>query len=351
MKQWKELLLSPDDTVQCALELLDKAGSQFAMVLDEYGRLLGVLTDGNIRRGLLNQIGLGQVVRCVMEKDAITVSPEVRAEKALAIMEEKGILYLPVVDERGRVLSLWSYRFFHGHTPLDTPVVLMAGGRGVRLGELTKNCPKPMLTVGSKPILEHTVFTLHSQGFRNFYITLNYRGQMIEDHFGDGSKFGISITYLKENKPLGTAGALSMLPNDLGSSFIVMNGDILTRCNFRLLSAQHAVSGAAATMVTKLHQVQIPYGVVNSSKDGSLCSVDEKPMLSYAVSAGINVFSPSALPFVPKDTFFDAPQLVMAIKNADLPVKVYPIDDYWLDIGRVDDYRKANSEFDVYFEN
>jgi len=350
MKDWEKLLLKPDDTIQQALRVIDAASSQLALVADTPGRLLGIVTDGNIRRGLLAGRTLADPVSAVMNTAPTTVRPDMGAHAALALMWEHEFTHLPVVDENGLLLNCWSRKSLLTETVLDTPVALMAGGLGSRLGQLTENCPKPMLKVGGKPLLEIILQSFLDHGFRNFFIAVNHHAVIIEEYFGDGAGFGVSIRYLREKKRLGTAGALSMLPKGLSRPVIVMNGDILTRFNPRLLLETHNINNAAATMVVRRHEMQAPYGVVRSSPEGRLLDIEEKPVLPFCIHAGINVLSSEALSLVPKNSFFDIPDLFKEILARNMPAQVYEINEYWLDIGRMADFEQAANDYQKYWQ-
>ena len=343
MIDWTTLLLSPEDTMHRALERIDNAGTQFVLVVDDMRHLLGIATDGDIRRSLLAGCRPEGKLQSIMQTTPVTVSVAMQANAVLDLMLECDFTHLPVIDDHGCIVALWSRKELQSRQPLACPVVFMAGGRGSRLGDLTRDCPKPLLRVGGRPILEIALESFREAGFRNFFIALNYHAQMIEEYFGDGSRQNVSITYLREEKRLGTAGPLSLLPA-ISEPVIVMNGDILTRLNPRLLFSQHAMNDSAATMVVKQHDVTVPYGVVHTDQEGELDFVEKKPILSFSVSAGINVFSPEAITCIPPDTYFDVPDLYAAIKGKGLTVKTYALTDYWLDIGRLDDYRKADAD-------
>jgi NDP-sugar pyrophosphorylase family protein len=220
----------------------------------------------------------------------------------------------------------------------------MAGGLGQRLQPLTENCPKPLLKVGGKALLETTLENFCEEGFKYFYFSVNYRAQMIMDYFGDGSRWGVSIKYLHEKKRLGTAGALSLLPIKPLEPVLIMNGDILTKINTAKLLKFHLENRSAATICVKEQRNQIPYGVVDFEKN-QLRNIDEKPVQHFFINAGIYVISPEVLDYVPEDTFFDITDLIKAIMKDKKEITVFPIREYWIDIGRLDDYEKANLEF------
>lgn len=341
---WKKFTLTPEATIREALEAINQ-GYQFALVTDKDERLLGVVTDGNVRRGLLNGMGLDAPVTAVMNVSPCVVHDNTDMQTVLSLMQEKDFSHIPVLDASDRLVRVWSRRELVATTVLSNPVVLMAGGLGTRMGELTKDCPKPMLPVGGRPILEIVLQNLKESGFRNIFLAVNYQAEKIEKHFGNGETFGLHIDYLREEKRLGTAGALSLLPEKPDMPVVVMNSDILTRLNIRLLLQQHNARGALATMVVIDHKIQLPYGVVDSLPDGRLSDIREKPTATFPVSAGINVLDPEAWDYIPSDEFLDMPDLLRTMLSDNKKIQVYHTDEYWLDIGRMDDYSKADADF------
>ena len=229
------------------------------------------------------------------------------------------------------------------------PVVLMVGGLGTRLRPLTNDCPKPLLKVGNKPILETIVENFIEEGFYEFYFAVNYKSEMIEKYFGDGSRFGIKINYIREKNRMGTVGALSLLPEKLKESAIVMNGDLLTKVNFGKLLDYHKEQEALATMAVREYTYQIPYGVIHFA-DSKIIGIEEKPSQSFFVNAGIYVLSPEAVARVDKEKFFDMPDLFNEIIKDGKITAAFPIREYWLDIGKIDDFEKAQGEFREVFE-
>ena len=344
MMNWKSLRLFPQQSVYDALTCIDTAGTQFALVTDSRDIILGVITDGNIRRSLLAGISLESPVTEVMSTSPYTTDENTSAVRALHLMEEKGYSHLPVIDEKKTVCWVWSRKELQGAAPLANTVVLMAGGLGTRLGELTKDRPKPMLHVGDRPILKTVLESFIHFGFQHFFLAVNYMAEVITDHFGDGSRLGCHIQYLRESKRMGTAGALSLLPPQ-GAPFLVANADILTQLNMRCLLYEHLAKKSPATMVVKRHTIQVPYGVVDSDATGIMFDVREKPEFNFHVSAGIYALSPETLSLIPPDSFFDMPQLFqILIKRGQLP-RVLETQDYWLDIGRLSDYELAQKDF------
>jgi NDP-sugar pyrophosphorylase family protein len=220
----------------------------------------------------------------------------------------------------------------------------MAGGKGTRLAHLTQTCPKPMLKVGDKPLLETIIERFRAQGFSNFCISLNYLGDMISDHFGDGGPWDVKITYVREDEPRGTAGALSLLENRPVDPIIVLNGDILTRMDFGALLAFHREHEAAATVCLREYRFQVPYATVEL--DGPrIQRLLEKPVQSYLVNAGVYCLDPEVLGLVPREGRVDMPDLLNALMEQGRPVGSFPIHEYWLDIGQMQDFHTAQTDY------
>jgi dTDP-glucose pyrophosphorylase len=349
MKTWEKALVRADSTLLEALETIDIAGCQIALVVDEQRRLLGTLSDGDVRRGLLKGLALADRVAVAMHSDPISARTLDSRQSILALMRRLSLHQIPVVDADGIVVGLKTLNDYLAAPVRDQWVVIMAGGRGVRLDELTRETPKPMLRVGSRPLLETIIREYVQQGFRNFWLAVNYKAEQIEAHFGDGAAFGAQIRYLRELQRLGTAGALSLLPEKPTEPFIVTNADLLTKEDYAEMIDRHVASGADATMAVRDYEMQVPFGVVRE-KDGSIEAIEEKPIRHFVVSAGMYVLSPQAIEFVPKDTLFDMPSLFDVLAQSGKRTRCHPVEGYWLDIGRATDYQKANSDFDEVFQ-
>ena len=255
---------------------------------------------------------------------------------------------MPVLDAEGRLVDLATVDDLFGVTPKDTRIVLMAGGLGTRLRPLTETIPKPMLPVGGKPLLEQIIGVFADQGFWRISISVNYRAEMVRDHFGDGSDFGVEIDYVEEDRAMGTAGALSLLPDKPDAPFVVMNGDLLVALQFSELLSFHKDMRATGTMVVRDYEYQVPYGVVRS-ENGLMTAIEEKPVERFFVNGGIYILSPEALDHLTPDEPLDMPDLLTRITGTGGRVGVYPLRDYWRDIGRIDDLEAARSEFDSVF--
>jgi dTDP-glucose pyrophosphorylase len=348
MKDWEHTLVGPETTLREALETIDRTGTQMALVVDGRRRLLGTLSDGDARRGLLRGLGLNDRVSAAMHTQPTVARAGEDTQSILTTMRGLGLHQLPIIDTRGIVVGLQVVDDYFAQPTRDHWVILMAGGLGSRLQELTRDTPKPMLKVGSRPLLETIVRGFAEQGFRNFYFAVNYKAEQIEAHFGNGSALGVEIRYLRERKRLGTAGALSLLPELPSKPILVTNADLLTKEDYGDMLDRHTASGADATMAVRDYEMQVPFGVVRH-RDGVIEGIDEKPTQRFVVSAGIYVLSPTAVRQVPSDTFFDMPALFEQLVRTGGHTRCHPIDGYWLDIGRVADYEKAKTDFDEVF--
>ncbi|RJG23856.1 nucleotidyltransferase family protein [Massilia cavernae] len=348
MKSWKNALIGPATSLRMALETINQVGCQIALVVDGNGRLLGTLSDGDARRALLDGRSLSTPVTAVMHATPTCVSESDDRQARLVKMRRCGVHQLPVLDRDGIVVGLETVDDFLNTPERDEWVVIMAGGLGSRLSELTHNTPKPMLQVGSRPLLETIVRGYADQGFRNFYLAVNYKAEQIEHHFGDGSELGVNVHYLREQKRLGTAGALSLLPSRPDKPIVVTNADLLTKENYTYMVDQHIDNEADATMGVREYEMQVPFGVV-MERDGHIESIEEKPVQRFTVSSGMYVLSPCALDLVPANQFFDMPSLFEAMVGKGMRTRCHRINGYWLDIGRLPDFERANLEFDEVF--
>src|SRR5690554_107549 len=344
MKPWRKALVNSDASLEQAIEVLDKAALRIALVVDASDRLLGTLTDGDVRRALLKHLPLETPVNQVMNGQPKTAEQSWTESRILAVMEQHELLQLPLVDAEKRVVGLANLHDILNKHRHDNPVFLMAGGFGTRLRPLTNNCPKPMLKVGDKPILEQILLNFVEAGFHRFYISTHYMPEVIRDYFGDGEKWGISIQYVHEEEPLGTGGALGLLPHDeIDQPLFMMNGDLLTSLNLHSFLEFHETHNGVATMCVREYEHQVPYGVITS--DGTqIKSMVEKPVHRFFVNAGIYLLDPALVKSVVPGTRIDMPTLLEGQIDGGNAVNMFPIHEYWLDIGRMDDFHKAQTE-------
>lgn len=348
MKTWQAALINPQTTLREALQVIDRTGGRIALVVDARRQLLGTLSDGDIRRGLLKGLGLADVVALAMHEHPTSARVDDDRASVLAQMRRLGFHQMPVVDAENRVVGMQTLDDFLAAPVRDNWVVIMAGGLGTRLSELTQSTPKPMLRVGSRPLLETIVRNLADQGFSHLFLAVNYMADQIEAHFDDGGQFGVEIRYLREPQRLGTAGALGLLPNAPTAPVIVINADLLTKEDFGQLLDRHVLSGAEATMAVRNYEMQVPFGVVRE-REGTIEAIEEKPVQRFLVNAGIYVLSPQALQKVQAGEYLDMPTLFQRLVDEGCTTRCCPITGFWLDIGRLGDYERANDEFGAHF--
>ena len=345
-------LVKENATLREVMACIDQNAKGIALVVNDSHQLLGTITDGDIRRAILNNISIDSHVSELLAKKPsasryqkpITVSRDVSRSECMEIMERHEIHQLPVIDEDGKVVGLVTLGELVTLDSLPLQAVIMAGGFGARLRPLTEDTPKPMLPVGDRPLMEHTIELLRHSGIRNVSITTHYQAEKITSHFGDGKEFGVNIDYVPEEKPLGTAGALGLL-QDLDEPLLVINGDILTRVDFRAMLDFHQEHSADLTVGVRLYDFKVPFGVIES--DGSkVLDVQEKPEVQFLVSAGIYLLEPSVRKFIPKNERSDMPNLIRRVIDDGGQVVNFPIVEYWLDIGHHRDYERAQTDLE-----
>ena len=340
-KSWKESLLTPEATVKNAKCVIGSSSMHVVFVTNEQGKLLGIVTQSDYRKGLLKYVDNQSPITTIMNKSPKTVLVTESESKIREFFIKTHLAHLPVVDKDGMLINV---EYYDDHLKIDKQdnwVIIMAGGQGSRLRPLTTDIPKPLLKVGSKPILETIIDNCISYGFKKFYLSVNYKAQVIEDYFGDGSKWGIQISYLKEKKQKGTAGSLSLLPETPSKPFIVMNADLITDLNFQDLINFHLEHGSVATICVKEYDFTVPYGVVQVN-EGAIKRMEEKPVHKFFVNAGIYVLDPMVLGFINENKSLDMTDLLDKIVEGNQNTSVFPIHEYWLDIGCEEDYRYAN---------
>ena len=346
---WKQIAIPPDANVRQAMETIDRGAKQIALVIEDACHLSGTITDGDIRRALLKGRQLDDPVAEIMNPNPVTGLVEEDRRIWQRTMQRHSLRHLPILDKRGCVVDLVEY-LVPTEPSRTTPVIIMAGGLGSRLHPLTENLPKPLIQVGPKPVLETIIENFAEQGFENIHLCLNYKGDMIRDYFGDGERLGVHIGYIREDRRLGTAGALSLLPDRPAEPIIVMNGDLLTKVDFVRLLEFHNKQEFVATMAVREYSHQIPYGVLRIGDGYRIQQLTEKPVERHYVNAGIYVLSPEALQLVPEQKFYDMPTLFQRLMDMQRPVGSFPLRDYWIDIGRIEDLERASAEFAEMFE-
>ncbi len=348
MKNYKNIVISESSSIKEALKVIDNGAMQIALVTNSDEKLIGTLSDGDIRRGLLNNLSLEDSIESIIFKTPAVCKIDDSKEKIIEIALEKKIHHIPVIDKNGKLVGIEEVDELLKPVQKTNKVVLMVGGLGTRLKPLTDHTPKPMLKVGNKPILETIILSFKKYGFTNIILTVRYKAEIIEEHFGNGSKFGVTIEYVYENKRMGTAGALSLIKDKLNEPFFVMNGDLLTKINFEHMMSYHIQNNTIATMGVREYDFQVPYGVVNVKAE-NIISIEEKPVHSFFVSGGIYILSNEVLAYIPDDKFYDMPTLFENIIKDEKRSISFPIREYWLDIGRIEEYERANNEYQEVF--
>lgn len=341
-KDWQRAVLSVNSKIKDSVYNLECSKMQIVLVVDDNKKLVGTITDGDIRRALLNGLNMDDSVLKAMNSHALVVPSSMGNDLVKQTMKANKLLQLPVVDESEKLvgLHLWS----DSATNVDVRsniMIICAGGLGKRLRPRTENCPKPMLEVRGKPILEHIINKAREEGFKDLFISTYYLGHMIEDYFEDGQKWGVNIQYLREKEPLGTAGALSLISEIPENTFIVTNGDVLTQISYGNLLEFHKKHNSIATMAIRRHEMQNPFGVVKL-RGLEIEGFEEKPTISSNINAGVYAFNPQVLNYIPNKKFMDMPSLFENLKSKESSLFAYPMHEDWLDIGRISDLQKAN---------
>jgi dTDP-glucose pyrophosphorylase len=346
MSNVRETLIACTATIKQVIETIERAQAKVALVIDDGQRLIGTVTDGDVRRGLLRGFDLGAPATQIMNAHPRVAGINDDPAEILDMMRRNICRQVPIVDGEGRVIALKTLEDVLTVPTRPNWVLLMAGGRGQRLRPLTDECPKPMLLIGGRPILQIILESMARDGFERFFISVNYKRQMVQEHFGDGSRWNVQIEYVEEdeNRPLGTAGPLGLLPPPPQHPMIVMNGDILTKVAFGALLDFHAEHASAGTMCVRDYMLEVPYGVI-AADDHRLSEIVEKPVQRFLVNAGIYVLEPHAVEMVPRGVAYDMTTLFEEIRRKGLAASVFPVREYWMDIGRIDDFNKANDDY------
>jgi len=345
----QNIILYTTNTIKEALEIIDKGTLRIAVVIDNNGKLLGTLNDGDIRRAWLNNYTMESSIEDIYWKTPTTCYIDDDKETIIQKAILNQVYQIPIIDYDNNFIRIEDLALLLTKHKRKNKVIIMAGGLGTRLRPLTNDTPKPLLNVGNQPILETIINKFSQYGFHNIIISVNYKSDMIKEYFQDGSKFGVNISYIEEDKRMGTAGALSLLDkNDIDEPFFVMNADLLTNVNFVNLLDFHINGKSIATMCVREYTQQIPYGVVNTLDD-KIISIVEKPIEKYFVNAGIYILSEKILDIIPHNQFYDMPTLFNDLLSSKENILSFPIHEYWIDIGQHNDYIQANNEYNENF--
>lgn len=340
---WRKTLVPADGTLQQAISCLDSSALQIALAVSPDGTLVGTITDGDIRRGLLRGLTLSSPLVSVVRREPLVVPPDIDRATVLQLMKANVYSAIPVVDPDRKIVGLHLLKELIAPSERPNVMVIMAGGKGTRLRPQTENCPKPLLPVAGKPLLEHIIEKVREDGVLHFVLAVHYLGHMIEEYFGDGSKWNVQIRYLREESPLGTAGALSLLHPRPDRPLLVTNGDVLTDIRYGELLDFHSHHNAAATMAVRLHEWQHPFGVVRT-KGVDIVGFEEKPIARTHINAGIYVLEPEALDRLTVGQPCDMPTLFSRLQAKGARTIVYPMHEPWLDAGHVDDLGRAETQ-------
>ena len=339
---WRRAILPPHATIEQAIRNLDQVAIKIILVVNEKAELVGTISDGDIRRGLLKGLNFSSTIESVIHRNALVVPPGMGRDMVMQLMVANHIHQIPVVDEHHHVVGLHLWDTIAAPPIRSNLMIIMAGGMGTRLRPHTENCPKPLLPVAGKPMLEHIIERAKLEGFSHFVLAIHYLGQMIEDHFGNGEHLGVRIDYLREQSPLGTAGALGLLNPRPDAPFVVTNGDVITDIRYGELLDFHLRHDAAATMAVRVHEWQHPFGVVQT-QGVEIVGFEEKPVARSHINAGVYALDPGALSVLSADAHCDMPTLFERLQAQAKRTVAYPMHEPWLDVGRPDDLIVANN--------
>lgn len=335
------LVIAEEATIRDAMVALDRNSREVVLARDREGRIAGLITDGDVRRGLLCGATLDSPLTDVLRRDFFSASPDMDRASVLDVMKARMFDHVPVLDTERRLVAVHFLRDLIGAARKPNAALIMAGGRGTRLGPITDTIPKPMVEIAGRPMLERIVLHLVGHGVHTIFISVNYKAETIEGHFGDGAAFGCDITYLREAEPLGTGGALALLPERPPDPLLVLNGDLVTRVDLTAMLAAHATANAEATIGVGPYQVRMPFGAVRT--DGAqLVALEEKPTMSFLVNRGLYVLNGDVVDLVPRDRAFPIITLFERLLQENRRVSVFYFDDDWMDVGRPTDLRRAN---------
>ena len=341
--KWKKTLLSQNSSIRQAIRSLEKSSMQIVLVISSKGVLIGTITDGDIRRGLLSGLTINSPLKKLINFNPLIGSDSMTISTMKQIMLINKIHQLPIIDKNKKVTGLYVRDEIDFSNKKGTKVVIMAGGKGKRMLPLTKKCPKPLLPIAGKPVLEHIIVKAKSEGFDNFIITINYLGYLIKDFFGNGNKWGVKIKYLEEVNPLGTAGSLSFLKQKKNFPFIVCNGDVISDIRFADVLDFHLKNRAFGTIAVKPYELRNPYGVVKVNGNRIL-GIEEKPITSSHVNTGVYAFDPKVIKSLKKNKYLDMNTLIHELLKKSKKILAYSAYEPWLDVGKPKDFKKANKK-------
>lgn len=339
----EKLLVYKNYSVRQVLEALNNGAKGIVFVVDESNKLIGSITDGDIRRAILKDVSMNDSIETIIHYNPVYIEKHMTRTEIKDIFIKKAVKQLPIVNKDKKIIDLISINDILLPEGRENPVMIMAGGLGTRLKELTKEVPKPMLKVGNDPMLQHIIRNFKDYGYNEILISVNYKGEIIENYFQDGYAYGVKIEYIREHKRLGTAGGIKLAKEYLGKPFFVMNGDIFTNLNVENMMNFHLENKYDITVGTRKHSFQIPYGVIDI-EENNIRMLREKPVIDHMINAGVYCLNPSVIKYIPNDEYFEITDLInICIKNR-LRVGSYEIKEYWMDIGRIEDYNRVNED-------
>ena len=341
-----KLVLKKSSTLREAVKLLDQSGTGVLAVVDKKNKLIGLITDGDIRKSVLsNELSLKKIIN----KKPYKIHFKSSKIKILNYLKKIRRQHVPLVDDNDKFIKIFSINY-KPYQIKPNWVVIMAGGLGSRLGDLTKKTPKPMLKINDIPILEHIITNFISSGFSNFLISVNYKSEIIKNYFKDGTDLGVKIKYLEEKKFLGTGGSLSLIDFKISDPFFVINGDIFTNINFQDILDSHVKNKSKATMCIKEYEFKIPYSVIKKDKKNKFLSISEKPTNFFFINSGIYLFEPEIISHIPRKTFFDLPEIFEIIKKFKKKINLFEINNFWIDLGQLKDFENVTQKFTKIYE-
>ena len=341
--------IETSSTIKEAMKVIDKNLTGGALVVNENNELVGTITDGDIRRAMIKGRSINEGIEGTYFKNFKFVTEQHSKKKAKEYMLSNKIRQVPVIDKDKKLIDLYFLDDILSYDKKDNYVFILAGGLGTRLRPLTETVPKPMLTVGDKPILELIIEQFKEYGFKNFIISLNYKGEIIEEYFKEGKEFDVNIEYIRETKKLGTAGSIALVKEKFTKPFIVINGDILTGIDFEKFLNHHVKNNFNITVGVRNYEINVPYGVLVT--DNMLIeSLEEKPTYKFNINGGVYVVNPEIIKYIQEDEVYNMTDLIEDAINNKYKSGIYEITEYWKDIGQIEDYRKANTDIHKFFK-
>ena len=348
MLNFLDICIKPNSTIEDAIKTIEQGKVKISLILDSNDKFLGTLNDGDIRRAILSGKNLKNSIRDIFQANAIYSDISLSKKALVSLCIENQVSQIPILDKNKKVIGLFVLDEVFLKNKYKNTVVLMVGGLGKRLMPLTEELPKPMLKVGNNPILQTIIEGFSKDGFTNFIMCLGYKSDIIQNYFKDGKAFGVNIEYVVESKRMGTAGALTLINKRMTEPFFVMNGDILTNVNYEQLLDFHEANNAMATMCVREYDIEVPYGVVEVNNENIL-SIEEKPTHKFFVNSGIYLLNPNCIDLIPDNKLYDMPSLFEKLISNREKVISFPLQEYWIDIGRSSEYEQANREYKKVF--